>query len=255
MLSCRNPSEPSRTAAEAGGGGASPATMRRSRWQGQPVRLSVQEALWLLMSRRSASCCPQLVSMSKRSAALEGRLRETSAREGQLRSALQHTAAGGAAPAASHVANGGCPVSSMACVPTPLLHMCIQQQSWAACGYQNLTYWHLHGSQAQRRAARLRSPLAALPAQRQRRWTWPRTRRTRCPSSLLVHLPSAPAWLGTDRQLCPSRAIDSCAACMHVCRLRRCAGAAAAASHLVVWHGLLILWRSKQHQSSSQMAV
>lgn len=48
----------------------------------------------------------QLVSMSKRSAALEGRLRETSEREGQLRSALQHTASGGTVAAAAHVPNG-----------------------------------------------------------------------------------------------------------------------------------------------------
>jgi len=40
----------------------------------------------------------QLVNMSKRSAALEGRLRETSAREGQLRSALQHSASGSLPP-------------------------------------------------------------------------------------------------------------------------------------------------------------
>lgn len=113
--------------------------------QVQPVRLIVQEALWLPMTRRSALCCPQLVSMSKRSAALEGRLRETSAREGQLRSALQHTAAGGAAPAASHVANGGRPVSLLACVPTPLMDTRTRRQQWAGCVHQHMTHWHLYG--------------------------------------------------------------------------------------------------------------
>jgi hypothetical protein len=63
---------------------------------------------------------PQLVSMSKRSAALEGRLRETSEREGQLRSALQHTASGGVPAAAAHVANGApCMSDSEPLCPIP----------------------------------------------------------------------------------------------------------------------------------------
>jgi hypothetical protein len=77
--------------------------------------------MWLPKTRLPASRFLQLVSMSKRSAALEGRLRETSAREGQLRSALQHTAAGGAAPPAAHAANGARPVSLLPCVLMPLL--------------------------------------------------------------------------------------------------------------------------------------
>jgi hypothetical protein len=148
--------------------------------------------VWLPVMRLPASRCLQLVSMSKRSAALEGRLRETSAREGQLRSALQHTAAGGAAPAAAHAANGGRPVSLPPCALTPLLHtrICprIQRRPRAACVHQDNTYVHLYGSQAQRRVARLRSPAPGPPAQRRRRWTWPRTRRSRCRSSLRARI-------------------------------------------------------------------
>ena len=46
----------------------------------------------------------------------------------------------------------------------------------------------------------------------------------------------SPAWLGTDHQRWPSHAVDGCAAHMHVCRLRRCAEAATAATHLVAGH-------------------
>ena len=110
-LCCTSPS---------GGVNRSPRRRRCCDVTEQPLRQR-EQAVWLPISRLPASCCLQLVSMSKRSAALEGRLRETSAREGQLRSALQHTAAGGAAPPAAHAANGGRPVSLLPCVLMPLL--------------------------------------------------------------------------------------------------------------------------------------
>lgn len=103
--------------------------------------------MWLAIMRLPACCCLQLVSMSKRSAALEGRLRETSAREGQLRSALQHTAAGGAAPAAAHAANGGrlVPLPLPPRVLTPLLDTRTQRQPWSECIHQAITYLYLCG--------------------------------------------------------------------------------------------------------------